>query len=66
MICIYGAMRIIGGTMINGHEVVEPYKQPWTKFMENEHCMGGTMDNFDGFMKNEGGTMYNAYKSMCN
>ena len=34
MITIYGTMSIIGGTMSNGHRVVEPYKEPWTKFME--------------------------------
>ena len=52
-----GTMSIIGGTMSNGHEVVEPYKEPWTKFMENDHFGGGTMmnvygtmDNFDGIV----------------
>ena len=31
---VYGTMSIIGGTMSNGHEVVEPYKEPWIKSME--------------------------------
>ena len=66
-------MSIIGGTMSNGREVVEPYKEPWIKFMENEHFRSGTMknvygtmDNFDGSVNNAGGTLYNAYKTMCN
>ena len=70
---IYGTMSISGGTMSNDHKVVEPCKEPWTKFMINEHfwggtmnCVYGTMDNFYGTMNSAGGTIYNAYKTMCN
>ena len=59
-----GTMRISGGTMSNGRKVVEPCKEPWTKFIVNEHFKGGTMKNiietmvnFDGTMKNAGGIM---------
>ena len=74
MIFIQGTMIISGGTMNNGHEVVEPYKKPWTKLMENEHSrpsgtmmnVYGTMGNFDWTVRNSSGTMYNEYKTMCN
>ena len=67
-------MSISGVSMNNAHEVVEPYKKPWTKLMENEHFrpsrtmmnVYGTMGNFDGTVNNSSGTMYNAYKTMCN
>ena len=68
MSSIYGTMCIISGTMSNGHEVGEPYKEPSTKFMGNEHFTGGTtmnvygsMDNFDVITNNASGTMYIAY-----
>ena len=30
-----------------------------------DYNVNGTMDNFDGAMKKEDGTMYNAYNNMC-
>ena len=69
---IYGSMIISGGTMSNVCDMVEPYKEPWTKFIVTDHLRDGTMKNvngtmnkLDGTMNKASGTMYNAYVTPC-
>ena len=53
--------------------LVELYKEPWKKFMEDKHFRGGTimniygtMVNFDRIVNNASRTMYNAYETKYN